>query len=110
GGCRYTLCPGISHLFLHASVPYIPHPDPDGSGVCECCPYTLRPGIAHLFLNGYFPYIPHPDPEGSGVCECFRYILHPDPALRGAHECCLYIRSEEHTSELQSRENLVSRL
>src|SRR5690606_40427051 len=53
-----------------------------------CSRYCVRPGQQTCLAIGYYRQSPFPKPEAQ----------------------LLYQRSEEHTSELQSRENLVCRL
>src|SRR5690606_39848802 len=70
-----------------ASSTTCPRPSPPRGRRSRCCPRTRRP-----------PSAPTPSPSTRGCCSS------------GTTTARCPARSEEHTSELQSRENLVCRL
>src|SRR5690606_42147366 len=64
---------------------------------------TISPWVVTMdALEPFRTQGPAQDPEP------LEYLRHPD--TRAAYDIQLQVRSEEHTSELQSRENLVCRL
>src|SRR5690606_39779560 len=75
------------------------------TGVQTCALPIYREGVPRL--DAPLPRVPQPRrprPARRGARDGI-----PEPARRGAHGIRRHARSEEHTSELQSRENLVCR-
>src|SRR5690606_42006809 len=81
-----------ARIYLHTAL----HPYPGTTTTRAGLPFCVTPSLGYYFLRSHASHCHHPK----------------DPAAPGwlVSEASPGTRSEEHTSELQSRENLVCRL
>src|SRR5690606_41395317 len=96
----------VSSLSLHDALPILAGPS---TRVVHLGGWTLMPGFhdAHLHLTAHGRALEQLDLATSATLEDALARVAERAARLAADE---WLRSEEHTSELQSRENLVCRL
>src|SRR5690625_5349249 len=89
-------------LFGQAANPFSEH---DFLGWQSILPRWGKPWVSFVF--GYKHTVPTGRREGRGLVSFYKHIV---PMGRGEKRLGWFFRSEEHTSELQSRGHLVCRL